>query len=172
MVELLESDDKYLDFKKAFENGEFAFNCTKLVNEIKSLHITRSVRSLTPEDVIKDSNRVITALINNQVTRSRIVEIKMSVSNLDIRIKSKVETLEKYLLTQYASELQKMKLTQTERKNYIQSLFDFTDTVKSNIDVVQRFADLVIDDIDQASWALKSIIDCLKINDAVVKNSV
>lgn len=172
MLDILETDEKYSDFKKAFDNGEFSFNCSKLVNEIKSLHITRSVRTLTPEDVIKDSNRVITALINNQVTRSRIVEIKMSVSNLDIRIKSKVENLEKYLLTQYATELQKMKLTQAERKNYIQSLFDFTNVVTSNIEVVQKFADLVIDDIDQASWALKSIIDCLKINDAVVKNSV
>ena len=32
--------------------------------------------------------------------------------------------------------------------------------------------DLIIDDIDKSCWSLKSIIDCLKINDAVVRNNI
>ena len=62
--------------------------------------------------------------------------------------------------------------TQTERKSVINSLFDFVNKTKSEIEVVQKFSDLIIDDIDKSCWSLKSIIDCLKINDAVVRNNI
>lgn len=172
MLDSLLNDDKYVDFKKAFANGAFSLNFNALLKEIKGLHVTRSVRSLDTHTVLSNTEAVVAALINNQITRSRIVEIKMNVSDLDLRIHSKIESLSKYLLSKYADDLKSLKLTQAERKNYVLSLFSFFDTCLYNIDVLQKFSDLVINDIDQASWMLKSIIDCLKINDAVVKNSV
>ena len=96
----------------------------------------------------------------------------MNASNLDIRIKARIDALTNYLLTTYADFLKKNYNTQTERKSVINSLFDFVNKTKSEIEVVQKFSDLIIDDIDKSCWSLKSIIDCLKINDAVVRNNI
>ena len=72
----------------------------------------------------------------------------------------------------YAEDLKKNYKTQTERKSVVNSMFDFTNKICAEIETVQKFADLIINDIDQAAWTLKSFIDCLKINDVVVRNGV
>ena len=166
------NDSRLADFKKAIENGEYSFQGSKIIKELQSLHITRTVRLLNTDQVLENNRSVVDALINNQIARSRIVEIKMNASNLDIRIKARIDALTNYLLTTYADFLKKNYNTQTERKSVINSLFDFVNKTKSEIEVVQKFSDLIIDDIDKSCWSLKSIIDCLKINDAVIRNNI
>lgn len=168
----LQDDEKLADFRKAIENGEYSLNARRDIKEIQTLHVTRTVRLLHSDEIRENNNMVIDALINNQVTRSRIVEIKLNVSNLDIRIKARIEALTNYLMLTYAEDLKKNYKTQTERKSVVNSMFDFTNKLCAEIETVQKFADLIINDIDQAAWTLKSIIDCLKINDVVVRNGV
>ena len=84
------NDFRLADFKKAIENGEYSFQGSKIIKELQSLHITRTVRLLNTDQVLENNRSVVDALINNQIARSRIVEIKMNASNLDIRIKARL----------------------------------------------------------------------------------
>ena len=57
MSNILE-DEKLLAFRKAFDNGEFSMNTEKYMDEIKNIHITRSIRTLSSSQIQKDINTV------------------------------------------------------------------------------------------------------------------
>ena len=82
----LQDDEKLADFRKAIENGEYSLNARRDIKDIKNINVIRKVRELNSEEIREINNMFIDAVINNQVTRSRIVEIKLNASNLDIRI--------------------------------------------------------------------------------------
>lgn len=164
MVNILE-DDKVVAFKKAYEKGEFDLNTEKFINEIQSMHITRKVSKLNSEDILKNVSTLIDALTQNQGVRSRVVEIKMMCTRVSTNIKFRIESLTNYIQVKYMKELKTMSGTQAERKAFVQETFQFTNPTLSRLQVLADFCDIVINDIDQASWCLKSIIDCVKIAD-------
>lgn len=159
-------DEKIKSFKESYEKGNYDLNTDKLIKEIQQAHIVRNVRLLRSEDISENINIVIDAVAQNQSIRSRIVEIKMDCTRVCIKLKFKKESLINYLYAKYREELKSLKGTQADRNAFIQELFSFITPSLTRLQVLQDFCDLVLNDIDQASWALKSIIDCLKINDA------
>lgn len=161
----INKDDKITAFRTAYDNGEYSLNTDKYLKELKSLHITRNVRLLNREEVLKNLSVLIEALAQNQSIRCRVVEIKMDCVRAMTRLKFKKESLYNYILVKYREELKLIKGTQSDRTAYIQEIFQFTSPTLTNLQVLQEFCDILINDIDQASWCLKSIIDCMKIID-------
>lgn len=166
MLESLETDDRIMSFKKAFDNGEYSLDTDKYVRELQSLHITRKVKLLNSEEILKNISILIDALTQNQAVRCRVVEIKMDCVRISTKLKFKKESLVNYLQVKYREELKQIKGTQSDRTAYLQSIFDFINTSVSRLQVLQEFCDLLLNDIDQASWCLKSVIDCVKVTDA------
>lgn len=164
MTNILE-DDKVVAFKKAYDNGEFDVNTEKYISEIQSMHITRKVSRLSSEDILKNVSVLIDAATQNQSVRSRVVEIKMMCTRASTNIKYRIESLTNYLQVKYIKELKNVSGTQAERKAFVQEVFQFTTPGITKLQVLQDFCDLVLNDIDQASWCIKSIIDCVKIAD-------
>lgn len=161
----LAQDDKVVSFKLAYDKGEYRLDTEKFLTEIQDMHITRNVRTLHSDTIISEIPKVIEAIAQNQATRSRIVEIKMYCTRASTKLKFKKETLINYLNVKYRDELKSQKGTQAERNALVQEVFAFTSPTITELQVLQDFCDLVINDIDQAAWSLKSIIDCLKILD-------
>ncbi len=166
MIESLETDDRILSFKKAFDNGEYSLDTDKYIRELQSLHITRKVKLLNSEEILKNISILIDALTQNQAVRCRVVEIKMDCVRISTKLKFKKESLVNYLQVKYREDLKQIKGTQSDRTAYLQSIFDFINTSVSRLQVLQEFCDLLLNDIDQASWCLKSVIDCVKVADA------
>lgn len=166
MIESLETDDRILSFKKAFDNGEYSLDTDKYIRELQSLHITRKVKLLNSEEILKNISILIDALTQNQAVRCRVVEIKMDCVRISTKLKFKKESLVNYLQVKYREDLKQIKGTQSDRTAYLQSIFDFINTSVSRLQVLQEFCDLLLNDIDQASWCLKSVIDCVKVTDA------
>ena len=164
MTQIFE-DDKIVAFKKAYDNGEYNLNTEKYIKELQSLHITRKVRLLNSEEIVKNIALLVEALTQNQSVRSRVVEIKMDCVRVSIKLSTKKESLVNYILVKYREELKAIKGTQTDRNAYVQELFNFTTATSSRVKVLQDFCDILLNDIDQASWCLKSVIDCMKILD-------
>ena len=164
MTQIFE-DDKLVAFKKAYDNGEYNLNTEKYIKELQSLHITRKVRLLNSEEIVKNISLLVEALTQNQSVRSRVVEIKMDCVRVAIKLNTKKESLINYILVKYREELKSIKGTQTDRNAYVQELFNFTTSTSSRVKVLQDFCDILLNDIDQASWCLKSVIDCMKILD-------
>ena len=168
MVNLLE-DDKVAGFKKAYDCGEFDLNTEKFIKEIQNMHITRKVRNLSSDDIMRNITSLVDALIQNQGVRSRIVEIKMMCTRTSTNLKFKIESLTNYIQVKYSKELKSLSGTQAERKSFVQETFNFATPILTKLQVLQDFCEVVINDIDQASWCLKSIIDCVKIADEANK---
>lgn len=164
MTQIFE-DDKLVAFKRAYDNGEYNLNTEKYIKELQSLHITRKVRLLNSEEIVRNINLLVEALTQNQSVRSRVVEIKMDCVRVAIKLSTKKESLINYILVKYREELKSIKGTQTDRNAYVQELFNFTTATSSRVKVLQDFCDILLNDIDQASWCLKSVIDCMKILD-------
>lgn len=129
------------------------------------MHITRKVRNLSSDDIMRNITSLVDALIQNQGVRSRIVEIKMMCTRTSTNLKFKIESLTNYIQVKYSKELKSLSGTQAERKSFVQETFNFATPILTKLQVLQDFCDVVINDIDQASWCLKSIIDCVKIAD-------
>lgn len=161
----LADDDKVVSFKKAYDQGRYSIDSEKYLVEIENMHITRNVRTLDADSIVREIPKVIEAIAQNQAVRSRIVEIKMKATRVSTKLKFKKETLINYLSVRYKEELRSQKGTQSERNALIQEVFSFTTPSFTELQVLTDFCDLVINDIDQAAWSLKSIIDCLKILD-------
>lgn len=168
MTDILQ-DEKIVSFRKAFDNGEFSFDTDKYIEEVKNIHITRGIRTMNSEDIFNHLNKVIDAVLQNQACRSRVVEIKMMCTMMQTKINTRKESLTNYILVKYREALKANYKTQADRKAYIDELFSYTITNSLKIQTLQNFCDLIIQDIDNASWALKSVIDCLKMSDAVNK---
>jgi len=166
MLESLETDDRIMSFKKAFDAGEYSLDTDKYIRELQSLHITRKVKLLNSEEILKNISILIDALTQNQAVRCRVVEIKMDCVRISTKLKFKKESLVNYLQVKYREDLKQIKGTQSDRTAYLQSIFDFINTSVSRLQVLQEFCDLLLNDIDQASWCLKSVIDCVKVTDA------
>lgn len=156
-------DDKLVAFRKAYDNGEYDLNTDKFIKELQNLHITRKVRLLNSEEILKNIQQLIEALAQNQSVRCRVVEIKMDCIRVLSKIKFKKESLINYLIVRYRDELKTIKGTQSDRNAYLQELFGFTSGTFTRLQILQEFCDVLLNDIDQASWCLKSIIDCLKV---------
>lgn len=165
MTNQIFEDDKIVAFQKAYDNGEYSLNTEKYIKELQSLHITRKVRLLNSEEILKNISLLVDALAQNQSVRSRVVEIKMDCVRVSTKITFKKESLINYVQVKYRDELKLIKGTQSDRNAYIQELFGFADPMISKIKILQDFCDILLNDIDQASWCLKSIIDCMKILD-------
>jgi len=163
-VEILE-DEKLVSFRKAYDNGEYDLDTDKFIKELRSVHITRKVRLLNSEEIVKNVVNLIDALAQNQAVRSRVVEIKMDCVRVSTKLKFKKESLINYIQVKYKEPLKSIKGTQADRNAYLNELFSFTTLTFSRLQVLQEFCDILLNDIDQASWCLKSIIDCVKIMD-------
>ena len=161
----LANDDKVVSFKTAYDKGEYSLNTEKFLEEIQNMHIVRNIRSLHADTIVTEIPKVIEAIAQNQAFRSRIVEIKMYCTRAVTKLKFKKESLVNYLNVRYREELRAQKGTQADRNALVQEVFAFTNPTFTELQVLKDFCDLVINDIDQASWSLKSIIDCLKILD-------
>ena len=88
MTQIFE-DDKLVAFKKAYDNGEYNKKKKKYIKELQSLHITRKVRLLNSEEIVKNISLLVEALTQNQSVRSRVVEIKMDCVRVAIKLNTK-----------------------------------------------------------------------------------
>lgn len=165
-------DESYTNFKKAFDNGVFSMDCDKYINEIKTNTRVRQFRNVRSEALVQDTNKLIEVIMDNQVRRTRVVEIKQLVQANYNKLTYRIESMSNFLQVKYNKTLRAYSSTQAERATYVKELFSFADDILLDMKNLILFCDSSINDIDQTSWSLKSIIDCLKILDEVRRNNV
>lgn len=129
-------------------------------NEVTAMHSSRLVRSILVNDVLADQGRkIIEATIQNQSHRSRLVEIKVKLTRVSTTVTEAIDSCQNYLRHQYAVPLSKEGKTQADRNAILSRLFRKPNTVLSEIEGIWSVLDEIIEDLDQAGWALKRIAD-------------
>jgi hypothetical protein len=139
------------------------YDFEKLMDEIKTMHKTRSVRMLGAMTQ-SSAKKVGDAASQEIAVRSRCIEISLDAVILRNAINGSVGTLKKHIEASYPKTLRGMGITTvTARRNLLDALtdryLDKYDTLMTLIEV----ADLVVADIDQAGYAIKHITEAVGI---------
>ena len=164
IAELIESDKRVKKLKKMLEGGSFALDTDLRIKEMLTQHKLRAIRRLETRHVIEHfQEKVITARLENQTTRSRIVEIHTECFIITARLNKHLGRLRKYLMAKYSEQLKKYATTITDRKNVIDSILEDALERKEELEQVSTIAKSLIDDIDNSSWVFRDIIETMQI---------
>lgn len=142
-------------------------NPAAMVDEMMSKHVTLKARALKIKvqgialEISQD--RLISVEHENLDFRSRCVDIKMQALQAQMQIDEIVDTARGLIMSQYGEDVKQLAGTQAERKSALDATA-FAEAVSGlkNLKHVITIADVVIDDLDQASWRVTHIIDILK----------
>lgn len=168
----VKQDPKYRQLKKLLKNGAFTIDGKARIDELKRLHATRSSRTLTYKEIVKDRQKqLITANADNSATRSRMVEVKVECTEMTSALEEHLKSLVKHLKARYASQLKAsgFKTIQAQDDAAKNMLTDAYATLRS-IERVIKICDILIDDIDQSAFSLSLHKNVLEISTRKEKN--
>jgi hypothetical protein len=134
-----------------------------LIDEVSTLHKTRSVRVLGA--VARPTGKKLAdAAMRDQSARSRCVEICMEITRNRNYLATSMTTLSSHINAKYGSFLADQGVRAiTERKAIIESLFGKAQRKLEELDTIVEIAQLVIDDVDKAAWAISRTVASLEI---------
>lgn len=165
VIRILRSDIRYKKLKHLFSTSPlYTIPLDTLAEEISSTHATRLTRRLNALDS-KLVEKVINANIHDQSVRSRLAEIIITLVRSKSTLSDALESLRHYFLTSYQFELRQFR-TKEERAMILNMALRTFDSYLTRVELVKVSAELIVSDIDKASWALRSIIDAMKIHAA------
>lgn len=163
-IEKAQNDKRVVRLKKRLTEGGFFLDLDALEQEASVLHSSRKLRTLKTEDLIASfQKRFISAALQNQAFRSRIVEIKVKCFKTAAHLKENLDHLKPYLRVKYSKLLSEYK-TVADKNSAIDSVLEEPIRYLAKLENVDKILENYIKDIDQASWTLKSLIDAMGFN--------
>lgn len=162
--DLAKKDKRVRALLKALHQGTYSIDIEGLEREIDSLHLTRQVRKLKTEEIIQSfQKKFIEAALQNQAYRSRLVEIKVKCFRVAAKLEEHISVVRSYLGITYPNSLRKYR-TVGERKQAINSVLEEPTSFLTKLELKDRELEVIIKDLDQASFSLKHIIDAMAYN--------
>jgi hypothetical protein len=144
------------------KTGAVALDSTALMDEVATLHTSRKTRILRRNHVLnRGRNKLLDALLQNQAYRSRIAEIRGKAYRVSMTIEEHMDAINEYLLATYPKTLKKHFSTVGARQAFINSLLEIGKRRLKELNTVDGYCEMIINDIDQTGWALKHVIDVL-----------
>ena len=165
VLKAIKKDDKYLLYKKRIEDGSYQFNRKPYLKELDNIQITRKIRFIKSDDLLTENQKnLLEVSLQNQAIRSRIVEIKLiSVKKAEL-LETHITELKSYIALRYREGLKTLYSTTQERNNSLEYLFKDGQKILNKIQMLEEVCDILLNDIDQASWSIKSIISILELS--------
>lgn len=158
-------------FLASVQQGSYSLDTTALLDEIERIHMTRKLRNLTPEQILKRTQfELMDANLQNSANRSRIVEIKMQATRKINLLWERAEKARKFINLQYRDRLKDEHRTIGERTNAVDTVLAPVQDVTNQLEQVTAMADLVIDDLDQAGYTLKRLGDVVMLSTRPERN--
>lgn len=159
----LQKDKRVKRLEDAFERlAEYNIPVKTVYEEIERIHMTRKTRHLDKSSgtFVQD---VIEGMLDDQANRSRLTEILMSCVHAQKNLTSSLDTLEGYLMVEYASELSVIR-TKGERVSFmahhvLSKYHKYIDRVSR----VREAAEMVTVDIDKAGYMYKGLLEAVRL---------
>jgi hypothetical protein len=163
----VQKNKKYRTLMETFKNNRlFNLKLDKLQEEILTLHTARQVKNLinfTQDGSSKLIDQVVKANIIDQGQRSRLTEIMLGCKRASCAVEDSIKIFKDYALIKWDAELRAFK-TKGERENAIKICLHDMLEYQAAADTVFELSKLVVNDIDQAGFALKRIIDAVSLH--------
>lgn len=139
-------------------NDKFAPDAEQLRKEVFSTHASRDTRALQPGKILQSSaHNIIDASAEEVSDRSRLIEVKMQCVAEIEKLKEDLGALSRYIIVRYDTALKARHKSVTDRKAYVQAVLDKYYKRVRELEGLVTLIDLVVEDIDSASWALNRI---------------
>lgn len=165
----LRKDDKWARYVAVYRTS-YRPEFDKFIDEIQTLHRTRSTRILGAQSA-PSGKKIADAAMRDQSTRSRCVEICMEVVRQRNHLAIVMNTVQSYILTEYGKLLYDLGFRSNKAKEEaVLSLFGAGRRKTEELDTIVEIANMVINDVDQASWAIKSTVAALEVATAREKS--
>lgn len=154
-------DPRVLKLVKLMEGGAFSkINPSELVKELKALHETKSIASLSFEKIEAQPAKIlVNAQLRNQRSRSRAVAIKIDCFELSKFLEEHIEAVSRYLSAGFNSHLSLEYKTAKDRQAAIDLVLEDFHKMQNKLEVVITIADRVVDDLDKAAWVITNTIN-------------
>lgn len=158
----LKSDARWSRFYQVYTHA-YRPEFDTYIEEIQRLHSVRSTRVLGAT-AAPTGLKIADAAMRDQSSRSRCVEICMIIARERNHLAITMNTVQSYIEVEYNSLLQECGIkTISEKRNIIVSLFGAAQRKLDRLDTIPEIANMVIDDVDKASWTLKTLVASLEI---------
>lgn len=161
----IKQNKRFQQFLDMFErNPAYAIDFDGYHEELQRLHTTRQVRELhrKKKQSIQFPVKVLEAMLQDQATRSRCTEILGECVKISSAMDKTLSNLRDYLLSEYAHILKGIG-TQVERKAFMESVMKQFYEYLSQIQTLDKSARLVVDDIDQAGYMYRNVVEVIKV---------
>jgi len=159
---LFANDKRVKKLDGAFDRlPEYNLPIKTVYEEIERIHMTRKTRHLDKSSgsFVGDISE---GMLNDQANRSRLTEILMSCIHALKNLKATLDSLEGYLLIEYADQLGSIR-TKGERASFMQHhVLSKYHKYVDRTERIKEAAELVIIDIDKAAWMYRNLIEAVK----------
>ena len=162
IVTQIQKDDRYKSLFQIMKNSPMfkSIKVEELKEEVSYLHTIRPIRTLVLSK-IADIDEVIEANLVEQSTRSRLVEICKISGSASRNLTFSTEKLRDYVTVKYWGEVSKLK-TKDERFIVVNIALAPIYSVIKNMDNLYEESQLIIEDIDKASFSLQRLVTLLQ----------
>jgi hypothetical protein len=159
---LLDNDEQWLKLQRLLTYS-LTFDVDAAFSEIETLHAGRKTRALNGKTF--SAKRVISASLQDQSYRSRLIELLLTTTRQRNMLEAAYKATLEHALIKYRRQIEKATAirTQADRTMYIKSLIGpgIPDRVAQLASLVETI-NYVVQDIDQAGWSLKRVLDALQ----------
>jgi len=137
-----------------------AVNTETTEKEVNFLHASRKSRGLTSAKM--SASILMDAIMTDMSARSRLIEIKTLVHRNQELISSALSAIKKHVMVRYQDELREAGSTKADRDAALDRIFQSATSLKSEMSSLEEQIDMVVRDIDQASFSLRNTTELLK----------
>ena len=163
-VDKATNNERVKELHRLIKKGKYHVDTVAYDAEVDKLHAKRLVRSLKTTELVNSFQRKFTdAALQNQAYRSRIIAIKKRCYNVSADLEEHLDTLRGYLRTKYPVSLSEYK-TVADKNAAINSVLEKPIKLLSDLSRMDVGLEMIVKDIDQASWSLKAISEAFAMN--------
>lgn len=163
----LRKDSRYKRYLRIVENVTSNLNLESDRLEATNLHSSRTVRSLIGKNRYS-AKRIMDAIATDLSVRARLVEIRQNNSIKHSLIESARLSIQTHIRTNHASVMRGLS-NEATRKALLDELTQDALRVEQEVYSVVDLLDYFIRDIDQAGYAVRNMVEILKLLDSSKK---
>jgi hypothetical protein len=159
----LKEDSDFKKFRKIVKRVEERLKIQEFLSEAKALHAGRTSRKLHERKQF-NPRALIEASTKDLSIRSRLVEIRVNVSVNLSNLEEAIDAVKRYISTEFYDALSEYKTVDLKKSLIDRAIarpLDMMSDTKSLIEVL----DILIRDIDQSNFHMKTMIEALKLLD-------
>jgi len=163
LVKQIKTDPNYVKFTKIVENVRKRVDIEGSLNEALGLHASRTSRNITGEKRYSPKT-LIDANLKDLSYRARMVEIRVK-NDIQLSVlREAISAMRRHISTEYSDELRDFS-TAEQRKSFVDRVIKSANEFIAEGEALLGTLDTLIKDIDQGGFAVRNIIECLKLLD-------